>query len=144
MSVRSRIVALLLPIAIALFTSSCGGDKPPRRSPDPVARAEAVPSFALPRSAPPRVVAESAIVIDQHSGRVLFAKNADVMRPVASTQKIVTAMAVLEAGDLDKRVVIQSSDAAVEPTKLYLKPGEVYSRAYLLKALMVKDARAYE
>lgn len=139
MSSSSRIAALLLPLALALLASSCGGNQPPRRSSDPAPAAQPVPAPAIPRTRPPQVAAESAIVIDQLSGRVLFAKNADVMRPVASTQKIVTAMAVLEAGSLDKRVVIQASDGHVERTRLDLKPGEIYTRGYLLKALMVKS-----
>ena len=69
------------------------------------------------------MAAESAIVIDQHSGRVLFAKNADLMRPVASTQKIITALCVLDAGRLDKQVVIQASDATAS------QPSSASSRA---------------
>jgi D-alanyl-D-alanine carboxypeptidase (penicillin-binding protein 5/6) len=41
---------------------------------------------------------------------------------------------------VDKSVNIEASDAACEPTKLGLKPGEVYSRRDLLKVLMVKSA----
>jgi len=139
MNLRSRIAAVMLPLGLALLASSCGGDQAPRRATDPAQAPEPVPAPAIPRTSPPQVVAESAIVIDQLSGRVLFAKNADLMRPVASTQKIVTAMAVLKAGNLDKRVVIEASDGECQPTKLYLKPGEVYTRRYLLKALMVKS-----
>lgn len=95
---------------------------------------------AIPPVAPPAVAAESAIVIDPDSGRVLYAKNADVLRPVASTQKIVTALCVLDAGNLDKAVSIDKSDGACEPTKLDLRPGESYARRDLLKALMVKSA----
>jgi D-alanyl-D-alanine carboxypeptidase (penicillin-binding protein 5/6) len=86
------------------------------------------------------VVAESAIVVDYASGRVFYAKNADTMRPVASTQKIVTALTVLDAGSIDRVVTINPSDTACEPTKLYLKAGEEYTRRDLLKALMVKSA----
>ena len=85
------------------------------------------------------MVAESAIVVDNATGRVLFAKNADLTRAVASTQKIITALTVRSAGGLDKTVLIDASDGACEPTKLYLKPGETYTRRELLKALMVKS-----
>jgi D-alanyl-D-alanine carboxypeptidase (penicillin-binding protein 5/6) len=47
---------------------------------------------------------------------------------VASTQKLVTALVVLDAGNLDKMVRVQASDVSVEPTRLGVKPGEVYSR----------------
>jgi D-alanyl-D-alanine carboxypeptidase (penicillin-binding protein 5/6) len=59
---------------------------------------------------------------------------------VASTQKIITALCVLDAGNIDKTVVIDTSDTTCEPTKLYLKAGERYSRRELLKVLVVKSA----
>ncbi len=74
------------------------------------------------------------------SGRNLYAKNADVVRAVASTQKIITALCVLDAGNVDKVVTIAASDGNCEPTKLYLTAGEQYSRRELLKVLTVKSA----
>ncbi len=133
---------------LAAMITSCGGNPPAR----PVQRAEAVRQpvsrateqpvqvTPVPPTPPPKVVGESAIVVDVVSGRVLYAKNADVPRAVASTQKIVTALCVLDAGNIDKPVVIEASDGNCEPTKLGLKPGEVYSRRELLKVLMVKSA----
>lgn len=102
--------------------------------------AEPVRVAATPLTPPPAVVAESAIVIDVASGRVLYARNADLPRPVASTQKIMSALCVLDSGNIDSVVTIEKSDTVCEPTKLYLKPGERYSRRELLKVLMVKSA----
>jgi D-alanyl-D-alanine carboxypeptidase (penicillin-binding protein 5/6) len=59
---------------------------------------------------------------------------------VASTQKLVTALVVLDAGNLDKPVRVAASDVNVEPTRLGLKPGEVYTRRTLLYAFLVKSA----
>jgi len=136
----SMLPARLLASATAiLLIASCGGDKSPgdghRNAPPSRNTARA----AVPRTPPPPVVAQSAIVVDNATGRVLFAKNADAIRPVASTQKIVTALVVLDAGNLDRTVTIQSSDEAVEPSKLYMKPGQQYSRRTLLKAMLVKS-----
>jgi D-alanyl-D-alanine carboxypeptidase (penicillin-binding protein 5/6) len=89
---------------------------------------------------PPPVAGESAIVIDAASGRVLYAKNADTPRAVASTQKILTALCILDAGNIDALVTIETSDTACEPTKLNLRPGEQYTRRELLKVLVVKSA----
>jgi len=94
---------------------------------------------SVPPTAPPAIAGESAIVIDADSGRVLYSKNADVPRQVASTQKIITALCVLDAGNIDKPVVIEKIDVACEPTRLDMKPGESYARRDLLKALMVKS-----
>ena len=60
-------------------------------------------------------------------------------RPVASTQKLVTAMVVMEHGSLDKKVVIQPSDTKADPTKLGFRAGEVYSRRELLNAMMIRS-----
>lgn len=99
-----------------------------------------LPSPPLPEGPPPVIFAESAIVVDAMTGRILAAKNPDSPRAVASTQKLMTALLVMEGGSLDKVVTIQASDGRVEPTKLYLKPGEQYTRRELLKVIMVKSA----
>tara|TARA_Y100001933_G_C18878391_1_gene512968 strand:- start:205 stop:963 length:759 start_codon:yes stop_codon:yes gene_type:complete len=85
-------------------------------------------------------VAKRIIVIDASDGKVLVAKNADEKCAVASTQKLMTALLVSEAGSLHDPVVIQSSDTLVEPTKLYLKTGHKYTRGQLLKAILVRSA----
>jgi len=145
-----RLFCARLSVA-AFFTTlvtSCGGPPPPltsrgepyRQSVSRSPEGEAVRVAVIPRTPPPPIAGESAIVLDYQSGRVLYAKNADVPRAVASTQKIVTALCVLDAGNIDQPVTVTASDGACEPTKLGLKPGERYSRRELLKVLMVKSA----
>lgn len=130
--------------ALGLFAvfsvSSCGGNPPPRAGQARPVSGEALRVATIPRTPPPPVVAESVLVVDLASGRNLYAKNADTVRPVASTQKIITALCVLDAGNIDKPITITAYDTACEPTKLYLKPGERYTRRELLKVLMVKSA----
>ncbi|MGC4013605.1 MAG: serine hydrolase [Luteolibacter sp.] len=131
----------VLPTACAVappLRSNNGGNSGSPQT--PAVTVEQPRSFgSIPPTAPPAVAAESAIVIDADSGRVLYAKNADTPRQVASTQKIITALCVLDAGNMDKPVVIEKIDVACEPTRLDMKPGESYSRRDLLKALMVKS-----
>ena len=141
----ARFIAIVLTGALV---TSCGGNPPPRLQPRPsqqdqpvqAAAAQPVSVAAIPANAPPPIAAESAIVIDVVSGRVLYAKNADAPRAVASTQKIVTALCVLDAGNIDQPVTIEPSDEACEPTRLDMKPGDNYPRRELLKILMVKSA----
>ncbi len=83
------------------------------------------------------VSAGSAIVVDAATGRVLHEVNADQHRPVASTQKLLTALIVAEMGDLEQKVRVEASDTWAEPTKLYIKPGDVYSRHDFLNILLV-------
>ncbi|WP_322283459.1 D-alanyl-D-alanine carboxypeptidase family protein [Prosthecobacter sp.] len=87
----------------------------------------------------PSIRAASYLLLDARTGQHLAGRNFETARAVASTQKLVTALVVLDAGNLDKMVRVQASDVAVEPTRLGLKPGEVYSRRMLLYAFLVKS-----
>lgn len=87
----------------------------------------------------PVTKAGSVILLDAHTGKVLTERNADQERPVASTQKLLTALLIAERGDLDKPVTVEAIDTFAEPVKLYLKPGEVYTRYELLRILMVRS-----
>ncbi len=89
-----------------------------------------------PADAPP-TIASSAMMIDAKSGETLFFKNPDLRRPVASTQKLMTALLIAEHGGLDEAVRVSPADCRVEPTKLSFRPGEVYTRRQLLPALLV-------
>ena len=85
----------------------------------------------------PVVTAGSVIVVDAANGKVLHAVNADQRRPVASTQKLLTSLLIAEAGNLEEKVHVVASDTWAEPTKLYIKPGDVYSRIDFLNVLLV-------
>jgi len=88
----------------------------------------------------PLVSAKSALLLDANTGKVLYKKNENEQRPVASTQKLLTALIVAESGGLSEDVTIAEPDTNCEPTKLYLKPGQSYPRSQLLRALLVKSA----
>lgn len=150
---------LVLSAAAALVLGACATESPPPMAPLPgatwydapqsppetVLRAEiSAPATlsgpsSLRTSAPP-IRAQSYILIEPGSGAVLAARDADTPRPVASTQKLLTALVVVEAGNLDKPVRITSADVAVEPSRLGVRPGEVYTRRELVTAFLVKSA----
>ncbi|MBU3664618.1 MAG: D-alanyl-D-alanine carboxypeptidase [Chthoniobacterales bacterium] len=125
-----------------VFVTGCATAPPPE-----VRRAEpaAPPVASAPSDAPvwpsdaPGLTAESAILIDARNGEVLFQKNADQRRQVASTQKLLTAQLVARRGNLGAPVAIAAEDTHVEPTKLGIKAGERYTRRSLLEAIMVKS-----
>lgn len=98
---------------------------------------DARPVFAS--SSVPAIHAESFLLIDASTGRHLASKNAYTRRAVASTQKLVTALVIVESGNLDKPVKVLSSDLRVEPTVLGLRPGETYTRRHLLYAFLIKS-----
>jgi len=101
-----------------------------------VEEATATPTVS---GAVPTTRATSVIVVDARSGRILHEKNADEVRPAASTQKLLTALIVAESGFLDHEVTVQTVDTLAEPVRLNIKPGDSYQRIDLLRALLVKS-----
>lgn len=74
----------------------------------------------------PAVSAASAVLLDGETGRVLYAKDENTPRAIASTTKLMTALVAAEyfGGDLSRSVEIQKEWTGVEGTSLYLVPGE--------------------
>jgi D-alanyl-D-alanine carboxypeptidase (penicillin-binding protein 5/6) len=87
----------------------------------------------------PNTRANSVMVVDARTGAVLHEKNADQPRPAASTQKLLTALIISETGYLDRPVTVEQIDTFTEPVRLNIRPGEVYQRIDLLRALLVKS-----
>jgi D-alanyl-D-alanine carboxypeptidase (penicillin-binding protein 5/6) len=142
---RDPEVRKALPLDGIPSVDSVPSANPPNSSDDSRSRADIViartpPALSglpfYPASAP-FTIANSAIMIDAKAGAVLFFKNPDVERPVASTQKLLTALLVAEHGGLDNSVRVSSEDCAVEPTKLGFRPGEIYTKRQLLAAMLV-------
>jgi D-alanyl-D-alanine carboxypeptidase (penicillin-binding protein 5/6) len=86
------------------------------------------------------LAAKGAVVLDAYSGRVLYEKNADAPQFPASTTKIMTALLVIEAGDLDREVEVTDADARVGESSLNIRAGERYTRRQMLYGLMLKSA----
>ena len=84
--------------------------------------------------------AASVLLVDARTGEVLATKNPDQRRQVASTQKLLTALLVVEAGNLDRTITIQPSDTRVEPSKLGFAVGDRYTRKQLLEAILVRSS----
>ncbi len=93
---------------------------------------------AMANESGPKVKAKRFIVIDDATGAVLYEKKSTERCAVASTQKLLTALCVSEAG-LNNTVYVKHSDTTVEPSKIYIRSGEKYSRGELVKALLVKS-----
>lgn len=93
--------------------------------------------YQLPR--PPHIESKACIVVDAVNGQVLFEKAADERRPVASTQKLLSALVAVESLDLKKVITVTDADTRCEPTKLYLKTGEKLPFATILTAMLIKS-----
>jgi serine-type D-Ala-D-Ala carboxypeptidase (penicillin-binding protein 5/6) len=102
--------------------------------------APVIPTVPSDPNRVPNTRASSVLVVDARSGEILHEKNADQVRPPASTQKLLTALIIAEAGYLDRPVTIAPIDTFAEPVKLNLRAGETYQRIDLLRVLLVKSA----
>ncbi|MFD1707097.1 D-alanyl-D-alanine carboxypeptidase family protein [Siminovitchia sediminis] len=85
------------------------------------------------------VSAESAVLMEQDSGRVLYEKKADEVRRIASITKIMTAVLAIESGKMDETVRVSRSAAFAEGSSIYLKPGERIKLRDLVYGLMLRS-----
>nr|WP_186576944.1 D-alanyl-D-alanine carboxypeptidase family protein [Aquibacillus kalidii] len=86
------------------------------------------------------VQAESAILVDAETGKILFAKNADVKLPPASMTKMMTEYLVLEAiekGDISWETTTQISDYAftLSANEDFSGIGLIQDKDYTVKQL---------
>jgi D-alanyl-D-alanine endopeptidase (penicillin-binding protein 7) len=97
------------------------------------------------RSDPPEIRSRSAVVLDAATGAEIFGKDADEIRPIASTSKIFVAMAVRKRLDLDGWTEITRTDArfAIGGARTRLDIGQKFRNKDLLRAMLIaSDNRA--
>jgi D-alanyl-D-alanine carboxypeptidase (penicillin-binding protein 5/6) len=83
--------------------------------------------------------AQAAILMDRDSGRIIFSKNADQERKIASLTKIMTAIVAIEQSKLDSIVTVGPQAVGVEGSSIYLKRGEKIPLINLLYGLMLRS-----
>lgn len=85
----------------------------------------------------PTINSRSAIIYDRTSGSILFGKNENEQRKMASTTKIMTAIIVLENANLNDIVTISSKAAGTGGSRLGLRTNDKISVLNLLYGLML-------
>ena len=125
-----RILAMCLSLCGALLLTACATSRPP----------EVTKPVRTPAAKP-----YSAIVVDAHSGRLIYAAADKQTRFPASLVKMMTLYLVfesLDSGRLSKntRIPISARAAAQPASKLYLKPGDTIDVDTAIRALVVKSA----
>lgn len=86
-----------------------------------------------------KLYAQSAVLMDGDSGRILYGKGEDTVRPMASTTKIMTCILALEMGNPDDMVRASSLAASQPKVHLGVREGEEYRLEDLLYALMLES-----
>ena len=85
----------------------------------------------------PSINSRAAIVYDRSSGCILFGKNENEQRKMASTTKIMTAIIVIENANLDDIVTISSKAAGTGGSRLGLHTNDKISVRDLLYGLLL-------
>jgi serine-type D-Ala-D-Ala carboxypeptidase (penicillin-binding protein 5/6) len=87
-----------------------------------------------------RVPAESILLKDQTTGRILYEFDSGRRLSPASLTKIMTALVILEHGDLDDLATVSREAAAAHKIRLRLRPGQVFRLTDLVKAMLMTSA----
>ncbi|MEY8356346.1 D-alanyl-D-alanine carboxypeptidase family protein [Lachnospiraceae bacterium 54-53] len=83
--------------------------------------------------------AQSAVLMDASTGRILYGKNEDLARPMASTTKIMTCIIALEHGNLSDTVTASQNAASQPKVHLGVRQGETFLLKDLLYSLMLES-----
>ena len=86
-----------------------------------------------------KLYAQSAVLMDGDTGRILYGKGQDIIRPMASTTKIMTCILALENGRGEDAVKASSNAASQPKVHLGVREGEEYRLEDLLYALMLES-----
>jgi D-alanyl-D-alanine carboxypeptidase (penicillin-binding protein 5/6) len=101
--------------------------------------------FAVDTADAVNVSSASAVLMDSKTGRVLYEKNADIQKPIASTSKIMTYILTMEAVETGKinltdKVRVSKNAASTGGSSYKLKEGDVLSVNELLDSMMIISA----
>lgn len=88
----------------------------------------------------PPITAPSALLIDARTQKVIYAKAPYLRRVPASTTKVMMALVVLEKMPLDRVIRIPRWAGSIQPSKIYLRPGERYRVRDLIHATLISSA----
>lgn len=86
-----------------------------------------------------KLYAQSAVLMDADSGRILYEKNGQKVMPMASTTKIMTCILALEYGNPDDYALVSSYASSMPKVKLGVSPNEYYKLEDLLYCLMLES-----
>jgi len=97
--------------------------------------------LTLPQNASAKIYvsANSAILMEQESGRVIYEKDAHTQRRIASITKIMTAILAIESGKMNDMVTISENAVRTEGSSIYLKAGDKIPLEDLVYGLMLRS-----
>lgn len=138
-TVRLRRVPSLLCAALAL-TLAVASPVPAlaQRAGTDIVAGSPLSAHKIARSVAPDIEAAAGILVGG-DGRVLWARQPDAQRAMASTTKMMTALVALKHGELDRTVTVSKTASRI-PDGAGLVPGERLTRRQLLGLMLVRSA----
>jgi len=98
-------------------------------------------SAASQTRGPSGVQAKAAAVADAATGQVLWSRDLDTELPIASITKVMTALVVIRAGDLGRRITVPSAVLGYveehDASSAGLWPGDILTASQLLEGLLL-------
>ena len=103
------------------------------------------PAYAVDELLPFDVQAESAVLMDAKTGKVLYAKAPDKALPPASVTKVMTLLLVMEAIDSGKMkmtdmIPVSEYAASMGGSQVFLEAGEEMTCEDMLKSVVIASA----
>ncbi|MGH3252640.1 MAG: D-alanyl-D-alanine carboxypeptidase family protein [Trebonia sp.] len=158
----ARLVIAVMALAVGVMAAGCsaapglayaqGATRPPSSSPTAVtamvpasARSKILPSGVLQVvGAPKAVKAKAGILVDATTGQQLWAKDGTKVAPIASITKVMTALVILQAGGLSRKLTVPKAVIAYvakySANSAGLIPGQVFTVDELLHAMLIVSA----
>ncbi len=125
-------IVVLLGVAASLALGSAAYE-----ASDHAASAE--PQLHLTTASPDSAAAAYA-VFDAETGTVLYTKNADDVRPIASITKLFAAAAIIDTFDLEQSTTLSWADLQSHGTAGALEPQQTYTYRELLFPLLLSSS----
>lgn len=89
---------------------------------------------------PSGLTSDGYVLMDSDSGKILTSKNENGRYEPASITKVLTALIVIEKGNLNDKITAKAPAILEEGSSMYLKEGEVLTVEQLLYGLMLHSA----
>jgi serine-type D-Ala-D-Ala carboxypeptidase (penicillin-binding protein 5/6) len=147
-----RLTVIATAMAATAVLAACSGPAMPAAAGHPAARPSATAAPSAPAAhapvpgievvtAPTRVRAKGAAITDTLTRQLLWSRGIDTELPIGSITKVMTALVVLQAGNLDQQIRIPKSVlryvARYQAESAGLHPGDELTARQLLAAMLL-------
>jgi D-alanyl-D-alanine carboxypeptidase (penicillin-binding protein 5/6) len=131
---RCLIATLAAVAAAAIGPAGAAGAALASISPGTVASTSA-------KTTPAGVTAAAAELLNATTGRVMWTRNMNTERPMASITKVMTALVVIKAGELGRKIRVTAAaedyGRSYEPSEAGFHPGDVLTTRQVLEGLLL-------